>query len=207
MNRLLTLKAWKLIVAVVVIPFLFLITIEIAQVFYYAWQNGERIPNDGSFLDYALVAFWLVGIFCLPFFWQYQVGTKLTKKLANGRAYFDRKFRLAFFVPGTILVILILISVIHEIDGNGSSVSESRFQGMLFFLYLAMYLIGFYFRYRQMGKTLHWVDIASGHQPRGNAVNLLLSLFWWIGIWFLQPRVRAAWKGLQTRAMEDHFIE
>lgn len=99
----------------------------------------------------------------MPFLWQYYVGTELTSKLAKGRTFFDRKFRFSFFVPATILITLILISIIQEKDADGLSVSESKVQEVFFFIFLVTYLIGFYFRYRQMGKTLHWVDVASGH--------------------------------------------
>jgi len=207
MKRLLTLKAWKLVFAAVVIPFAFMFLIEVTSSFYFLWRTGVGAPLDGFSLTTLLVPVWLVWVLCLPFFWQYQVGTKLTRKLAERRSYFDRKFRFAFFVPLAILISLILIAIIQQTDKDGLSVSESRVQGVLIFFLLVTYLIGFFFRYRQMSQTLHWVDVASKRQPRGNAVNTLLTLFWWIGIWFLQPRVRAAWKGLQERSMEDHFIE
>lgn len=207
MNWLLTFKAWKLVGVVVVLPVSLILAVEVGRNFYYILQTGEGPPVDENALAFVAVGLWFLAIFCLPFFWQYKVGTDLARKLANGRTYFDRIYRALVIVPAIFLFILIFLSIIEETSKDGLTELATDAETLFFLLFLLSYLFGFFFRYRQIGKTLHWIDEVSGQRPRGNALNILLCFFWWIGIWFLQPRVHAALKGLKERNLEDHFIE
>ncbi len=182
MNIFLRLKHWQLFILMFAIPIILQILLEVS-IF-----SGAPVNPFWVLLILVMV------LYLAPFFgWIYTLGTNLYEKLPPEAPMKLRKFKLFFWFPVVYLTLaLCTICILPRFLNEGSSPIAPSNLIILILCFLVVHLFSifciFYCIYF-LAKSLKAVELQRSITSSDYIGDFLLFWFFFIGIWFIQPRI------------------
>ncbi len=217
MEWLLRLRAWQLFTLCLIIPVLTGLLIVAYFEYNSLVSTDPKYPELFDLETRNLAYPIIVGVTTLLWYmivklvWQYQVGTKLARKLHAYRYASLISFRISVLAPPLVLLLtavyfLFWFSSVHS---NAPDIFESTDLTPLVLaaIFLVSWVICISFRYFHMIALLNKVPNPRIHHRSRSEINLFLLLFWPIGIWVLQPNIKAFHEKVTNNKITDHMID
>ncbi|TXF89829.1 hypothetical protein FUA23_09085 [Neolewinella aurantiaca] len=213
MDWTLKLRAWHLF-CVALIPSV-LVALLGTCVLVAAYGTNSRYdaaasPNEFLIAFLYTVAALLFGISAVQIIWQYKIGTVVAGKLQKSKKQRFLLFRASVFLP-PLLLLSVWVAVASSARNQVSFLTEYTVIGIsgeyLIMLSVLIWGICEVIRHAHLVSTLNQIKHPRIPYHNRSAIHLLLLIFWPVGIWILQPQIRAFYVGNERDSITDHMVD
>ncbi len=188
MKLLLKLKHWHLFLIVVVIPFGIHVFNMISM-----FTNEILVDTTGPDLTFEYMK-WMPLIMVLAygglFGWQWAVANKLNKHLPEGFKMNLTRFKIFFFFP-LVYMVFFMAFFFLMFSGGKDIFPEGNF--IIFFVLIGIFHLFSMFclihNIQFIAKSYKAVQLQRAVQVGDYIGEFLLIFFWFVGIWFIQPKI------------------
>lgn len=197
MKFVLSLKHWQLFLITFGIPFalylVFFATMFATMMSQVGAPQSPAFPATMIAGGIIIGIAWLIAIVS-SVTWNFNVATGLFKKLPPGTTLKIKRYYFAFFFPMIYVITIILLCLLFFVTVDKSEMQSNQPPAFVFWIFLIIPLHFFaaacvFYTMYFIAKCLKSVELQREAQIGEYVGEFVLTWFFMIGVWFIQPRI------------------